>query len=101
MGFGTFFKADCYISRKLYKSKDELELEIEELEDYINRSKSKILSLSTSTPRDIYSPDCDLTPLDYVTNECNNELEWLEENINALFLRKLLLDNWDKKEDDI
>lgn len=51
MGWGTSFMRDLYISRKLFRNMYELNNEIEELGQYLNNIKTKILMYAIGDPK--------------------------------------------------
>lgn len=60
MGWGTSFTADIYLSKKLYHSLNEIDDEIKDIEEKIEREKYTLLMYASATPKDISSDDSDI-----------------------------------------
>jgi hypothetical protein len=108
MSFGTFCNCELYLSRELYKTKEELEEKIREEEEYISQLRQQICMYIASTPKDIYlkiegedgdykEGDCIMLGLSYAASELLNEYE---DAIRLQDRRSYVLENFDKKEDD-
>jgi len=85
MSYGTDFKADIYISRKIFTSLDEVQEYRDELENDIINDKAKVLMYVSSTPKDIIPDDWKDEPIRWLQNQLIEHLTNIEENLNLLF----------------
>lgn len=85
MSYGTDFKADIYISRKIFTSLDEVQEYRDELEEDIINDKAKVLMYVSSTPKDIIPDDWKDEPIRWLQNQLIELLTNIEENLNLLF----------------
>jgi len=85
MSYGTDFKADIYISRKIFTSLDEVQEYRDELENDIINDKAKVLMYVSSTPKDIIPDDWKDEPIRWLQNQLIELLTNIEENLNLLF----------------
>jgi len=85
MGFGTEFKADIYISRKVFTSIAEVQDYRSELEDDIITDKAKVLMYVSATPKDVIPDDWKDEPIRWLQDQLVELLRNIEENLNLLF----------------
>lgn len=85
MSYGTDFKADIYISRKIFTSLDEVQEYRDELEEDIINDKAKVLMYVSSTPKDIIPDDWKDEPIRWLQDQLIELLTNIEENLNLLF----------------
>lgn len=101
MGWGTNFTADIYLSRERFETEYELDLKIEEMEDYIRIVREKIL-MTCMIGKDAFNiEDCEgnkCEPVDVVHTNVNELLDWLIEKNNQLYTYELLKENFSKRE---
>ena len=95
MGYGTSFKPDVYISKKVFNSIYDLEDQIATKKGYIEDTKQNILMYIAATPKDIFNED--IYSLESLQTHINSLFESLEETIylvNVLeMFREHILDN--------
>jgi chaperone required for assembly of F1-ATPase len=85
MSFGTEFKADIYISRKVFTSIAEVQDYRDELKEEIVRYKSRLLMYVASNPKDIIPDEWKEEPIRWLQDESLELLSVIEENLNLLF----------------
>jgi hypothetical protein len=95
MGWGTSFTIEIYLSKKIYNSKSELIDEIDQLKDYINTSKERILQYASSNIKDILPEEYKNNPLEWVHLEVTDIMSDLIENTKELQLLTLYLEEFD------
>ena len=100
MGWGLSFKADIYLSKETYNSEHEVEQEIEDLTESIDRCKRRIALMISANPSTFIEKGEDIDPLYDLDNKISSHLESLEENIIRRYRLQLLLNNWDKRKID-
>lgn len=100
MGWGLEFKANIYLSKETYNTEYEVEQEIENLIESINRCKRRLALMIAANPSTFIDKGDEVDPLYDLDNKINDHLEMLEEDIVHRYRLQLLLDNWDKREID-
>ena len=85
MGFGTEFKADIYISRKVFTSIAEVQEYRDELKEEIVCYKSRLLMYVASNPKDIIPDEWKEERIRWLQDESLELLSIIEENLNLLF----------------
>lgn len=100
MGWGLSFKADIYLSKETYNTEYEVEQEIENLTESINRCKRRLALMIAANPSTFIEKGEDIDPLYDLDNKISSHFESLEENIVHSYRLQLLLNNWDKREID-
>lgn len=101
MGFGTNFTADIYLSRERFQTEYELDLKIEETQDYIRIAREKILMACMNGKEAFNIEDCEGNKcdlVDVVHRNMNEWLDWLLELNDKLYGYELLKLNFDKRE---
>lgn len=99
MGWGTDFNADIYLSRELYRSKDEIEDKIKESEKLINDFKSDIKMYIGGDAKSFKDDDESLTC--WINNTVNDIFEYIETENVLNYQRRLLIENFNNKTDNI
>ena len=88
MGWGTSFKADIYLSRQVFNSKDELDERIKELEEYIESATRELTAYAVATPRDIIAEKDESgylqNPINEILRKVHETFEWMEDNYKDL-----------------
>lgn len=90
MGWGTSFKADMYISKKIFRNKHELLDEIEEIKADIDRTKTRLKMYAIANLKDIIEDDAN--PLHYCQYVIDDEIEEMLSNQILLYKLELLLE---------
>lgn len=73
MGWGIDFKADVFLSRQSYASKNEVEDRIRELESEINDCEATLKMYAASTPKDVYVLDGNESAIGWLNIEVNTQ----------------------------
>ena len=101
MGWGTQFTADIYISRERFANEYELDSKIEELKDYIQIAKEKIL-MACMNGKDAFSlNDCEgneCDAVDVIHSKVSDMIQWLLECNEKLYQYELLKEKFDNRE---
>lgn len=101
MGWETTLYTSLHFNRKTYDSKYQVEDELEELNESINRYKQELRDLVMITePEKMFksSDDTDeytTSPYDTVTGRFKDLMEFLEEDLIEKYKLEILLDSWD------
>lgn len=90
MGWGTTFKTEIYLSRRIYRSIQELQNEINSLEDEIKRYETQLKMYAVSNPKDLVPDDVEVVP--YLENLLNELLEMYSDDKKSYFQLKFLLE---------
>ena len=97
MGWGTYFKPELYISRKLYKDKDDLEYDINDLDLLIKSYETKLMMFAVANPRDIITGDVD-NNVEGIYFDLNILLKDYAEAIEDKFMLTLLRNDFETRE---
>ena len=92
MGWGTDFKIDIYLNRKVFSNKYEVEDKISELEQSIENNKSLLKIYASSTPSDIIPEEYKDDPIGWINNEINLIFETIEEELLDCYRFRLYLE---------
>ena len=94
MSWSTELFCNISFDRETFNTKNEVLNRIDEVKKTIDIIKSYIKNLVMITePKKFIDDEYD--PIMYLTNECENNFEELEECNKELYKLNLLLDNWD------
>ena len=85
MGYGTYVKADLYLSQVLKK---DIPDKLQEIRECILTIRSRLLGLVTATPRDI-TPAGETDPLWYMYNQWEDLMYELEVNLHMLWVLEI------------
>lgn len=99
MGFGTYLKTDLYFSHKTFNMRREVEEELDKVKESIRLSKERIKQFALMTEPNKFCPK-DNDPLWWVSNELEEILSALEEEMVDEFKLEMLLENWDDCHDE-
>ncbi len=99
MSWSTELFCNISYNRKSYKNKYEVEEEINDIKEYINRCRKNIRDLVIMTEPNKFCPK-ENDPLIWITNEVEDLLNEIEENMIKSYKLELLLDNWDNCHDE-
>lgn len=99
MGFGMYLMTTLYYNRESYKTKWEVEREIQDLKEDIERYKTSINNLVMITEPKKFITDENTDPVWWLTNEYKEYMELLEESQYKLWKLELLYEEWDKCHD--
>lgn len=94
MGWGTAFKTEIYISRKIFRNIQELKSDIEELEEKINQYETQLKMYAIANPKDIIPEDVEVVP--YMENLMSELLEMFNEDKRSYIYMCLLLEEAEK-----
>lgn len=98
MSDGTFFKPEIYLNRKIYRSRYELDGEIQDLEKDLQAIKEKFKMFAIATPKDIMQGEDILWA---INTELSELWDALEEAMRDLTLIRLFKDHLEETGDDI
>jgi PP-loop superfamily ATP-utilizing enzyme len=101
MSWGCQFTADIYISREHFSSEYELDEKIQEVNEYIQQTRTKILMACMGGKDSFYLKDCEdneCDSVDVVYVRVNEMLDWLLELEVKLHTYQLLKENFETKE---
>jgi len=90
MGWGTGFKTNVYISRKLFSSSHEVNAEIEASKERIQRHRETLFMIGASTPADTINSDDDA--IDSIHDRMALVLDEIETITEELVLLQLYTD---------
>jgi len=101
MSWGTEFKADVFISRLKFDSKEQLQEHLEETQEYLTSNQNKIKMWAISEPKSVINLDeiDDTNIIGFVDNEIQDILNDISEEVEEIITLRLLLENWDSKKD--
>jgi hypothetical protein len=100
MGWGTDFKAEIYLNRRVFGSKYELEEAIKESDSLIESFKKELYMYASSNVRDIVPSEWGEESISYIKREIGVLLESLEEETILAYKLSLLLENFDERVSD-
>ena len=75
MSWGIEFKADIYLSRQSYSSKDDVEDKIREIDKELNNCEAELKMYASANPKDIVPPDFVEEQVNWLNNRVNETLE--------------------------
>lgn len=94
MGWGTSFKPELYISKKIYRDLDDLNFDINEVNDFMKSLESKILMYASANPKDIVQKDCEDVIYD-IHYQLSMLIEEYREMVETKYLLTQLSENFD------
>lgn len=100
MGWGIYLYPEIYYSKVDFRSKYDVEREIEHIKNVIKMLEDKLLSLVMITePSKMMEKDFDGSPHEWVLSEYRNLTEGYDDSIKGYYYElwklELLYDNWD------
>lgn len=97
MSYGTSFKADHYLRRETFNSKEMVLDRISELEKENEDIRLYLFGFMCATPKDVHIPSEDEPDnlIGSIQVEMRNQFEIYDENMNLIFELRYLLDNWE------
>ena len=95
MGWATYLTTTIEYYKETYKTKFQVEEEIETCKAIIGRYKKDLFSYAIMTEPQKFCPE-ESDPIIWLSNEVEDNLQLLEEEIIKLYKLELLLENWDK-----
>lgn len=87
MGWGTDFKVNGFLNRQTFKSIEDVDDKIFEIDGEIEQLRAKIKMYGSSTPKDITSGEWLDDPITFINNQMDESLVELEQLVSE---RKLL-----------
>lgn len=96
MGWGTEFKYDIYLSRRVYRAKWEVEDDVKNVEKEVERTKEQILMFCSASPNTIVSEDYKDEAVNYIHREVSELFEFYEEQLLLLQNLKCYLEVYDE-----
>lgn len=98
MGYGTYLYTSLYFYRKTYKSKFDVEEDLEEVRERIRRAKEDLMRLAYMTEPAKFCVN-EESPDSYIRAELKFAVESLEEASVEEYKLEQLLDTWDETHD--
>lgn len=95
MGWATYLTTTIEYYKETYKTKYQVEEEIEICKSIIGRCKKDLYSYAIMTEPQKFCPE-ENDPLIWISNEVEDNLQLLEEETIKLYKLELLLEEWDK-----
>ena len=93
MGLGTTFITEVYLHKETYFNVEDVKDKIQELQDNIERYKTRLKLMVISTPKDVMSEDeNDVDIIWWVNNNVSEILHEMEEDVHHLALLNLYLE---------
>ena len=97
MGFGTAFNTEIYLNRMIFKQKWEVEEKIEQNKKYISDSITKLKMFTSTNPRDIVDIEWKEEPINWLSNQVDDLIEFIEEYSFENYKLNLYLDYINEK----
>lgn len=92
MSWGIDFKADIYLSRQEYNTKNDVEERIKEIDKTINECETLIKMYASSTPKDIVPSEESEDPINWINNQINVEFEMYRDYLIDRYNLELYMD---------
>jgi len=94
MGWGTDFKANIFLNRLVFSSKDEVEDKIEEIKSNIESEKRVIISYAHSKE---VREEGEIIDTDQLTYRINEKIDDITQHAKLLQLLELYLEHYDEQ----
>lgn len=101
MSYGITFQANIFISHETYQTIYEVDSDIKELEEQLQRMKERLMMYCACGVKGVCSKDCEdnpMNPIDALHRELEDLFEYCDEVNRKLHNLYLLREDWDEKE---
>ena len=99
MGWATYLMYTMEFCKETYKTKYEVEQEIEESKRIIEVCEKNLYSFGIMTEPNKFCPE-ENDPILWIRNEIEDNIQILKEETIKLYKLEILLENWDKCHDE-